>query len=185
MGAMYFCLHCFAGKEKESKRLIEELLTKVGTEEFDVWFPTRDVKLKKRGQYVNAVKAMFDGYLFIFWNGDDETLFPFKDITRIPGVIRFLTYDNGQKSLVGKDLNFINWIHTNNGHIKESKVLVTEGKKVHFVEGPLIGFDGNVIKVDKHHKKVVVRFEIGTQVTDVSFSADFVERNITITSLTD
>lgn len=177
---MYFCVHCFAGKEEESERLIKKLLTELGTFDFDIWFPTRDTKIKRLGRYVNKTVPLFNGYLFVFWDGEEEIDFPFREIQRIPGVVRFLTYNNNQRALMGKDLDFVNWIHNNNGRIKESKVMITEGKKVHFVEGPLVGFDGNVVKIDKHHKKVVVRFEIGTQITDVSFSADFVEKNITI-----
>lgn len=181
---MYFCLHCFVGKEKEAQEQIERMLKKNSGYDFDVWMPKREVKLKRNGKFVNAQKSMFDGYLFLFWNGDSEQEFPFREIVSIPGVIRFLSYDNGQKSLMGKDLAFVNWIHENSGIIKESKVMITEGKKVHFIEGPLVGFDGNVVKIDKHHKKVTVRFEIGENSTDVDFSADFIQKNIAIENLT-
>ncbi len=67
----------------------------------------------------------------------------------------------------------------NDGFIRQSKVLVREGQKVHIMEGPLKGFDGNVIKVDKHHKRVTLRFELGGTITDVSFTVDFIYANAT------
>jgi len=181
-GFMYFCIHCYSGKESEAKRLIAKQLSELGIEDFDIWFPTREVKIRRNGVFHNAEKALFEGYLFMFWDGDNEIEFPFRQLQAIPGVVRFLTYSNGSRSLIGRDLDLVNWVHTNDGKIKESKVLITEGKRVHFIEGPLVGFDGSVVKIDKHHKKVTVRFEIGTQVTDVSFSAEFIEKNITIES---
>lgn len=181
---MYFCAHVFSGKESETQRLIEKILTEKSNSDFDVWIPKRECKLKKQGRFVSVEKPMFDGYIFIIWNGDHEIEFPFREIVKLPGVVRFLSYDNGQKSLMGRDLEFVNWIHENNGVIKESKIMITEGKKVHFIEGPLVGFDGNVVKVDKHHKKVRVRFEIDGKTADIDFSADFVQKNVTIENFT-
>lgn len=181
---MYFCLHCFSGKEAGAKKLIEKILAEKTSFESEVWIPMKEYKLKRKGRFVNVTKPMFEGYLFILWNGDNETEFPFREIVALPGVVRFLSYDNGQKELIGKDLSFVSWIHDNSGVIRESKVMLTEGKKVHFIEGPLVGFDGNVVKIDKHHKKVTVLFEIEGKETQIDFSADFVQRNVTIENLT-
>ena len=63
------------------------------------------------------------------------------------------------------------------GYIKQSKVIYREGQRIHICDGPLKGFDGNVVKVDKHHKRIVLRFDIGGNVTDVSFSVDFLDSN--------
>lgn len=182
--AMYFCIHCFSGKEKEAIRLIDKVMENKPDFDYDVWTAKRECKLKKNGRFVNVEKPMFDGYIFMVWDGEDEKDFPFREIVRIPGIVRFLSYDNGQHALMGKDLSFVSWIHENEGTIKESKVMITEGKKVHFIEGPLVGFDGNVVKIDKHHKKVTVRFEIDGNTADIDFSADFVQKNISIENLT-
>ena len=116
---------------------------------------------------------MFSNYIFIYWNGEDESVFPFYELRRIPTVIKVLKYDDNSHALKGNDLAFAKWIHTHDGHIKQSKVIYREGQKIHICEGPLKGFDGNVIKVDKHHKRITVRFEFGEIVSDVSFSVEF------------
>ena len=45
-----------------------------------------------------------------------------------------------------------------------------------------MGFDGNVIKVDRHHKRIVLRFEIGSMVSDVNFSVEFLTSSAQSTS---
>ena len=170
---MYFCLSCFAGKEEETRERVSKFLEGATDCEFLVWFPKKEVREKRKGRYESIEKPMFSNYIFIYWNGEDETDFPFYELRKIPTVIKVLKYDDNSHALKGNDLAFAKWIHTHDGHIKQSKVIYKEGQKIHICEGPLKGFDGNVIKVDKHHKRITVRFEFGDIVSDVSFSVEF------------
>ncbi len=169
---MYFCAQVLTGKEIETKTSIERLLTNK-EEETVVWFPTKENREKRKGLETTVSKPLFPGYLFIFWDGDKEIDFPLIDIRRQTNVFRFLRYDNGSHALQGKDLEFAKWIHMHRGNIKRSKVVFKEGQRVHICEGPLTGFDGKVIKVDKHHKKIVLGFDFAGKITPVSFSVDF------------
>ena len=169
---MYFCLHVLTGKEIEVKTSIEKLL-KDSEFEFEVWFPSKENRERRQGKEYTVSKPLFPGYLFIFWDGEQELDFPQLDIRRTTNVIRFLSYDDGTLSLKGKDLEFAKWIHMHRGNIKRSKVVFKEGQRVHICEGPLLGFDGNVVKVDKHHKRITLSFELGGNATLVNFSVDF------------
>lgn len=174
---MYFCLNCLTLKEEETLRAVNRILGHMVEEDFLVWFPKRELSEKTQGQFRQVEKPMFPSYIFIYWNGERELDFPFHEIHRIPTVIRFLGYDDGSHALKGKDLSFAKWIHMHNGYIKQSKVVYREGQKVHICEGPLLGLDGNVVKIDKHHKRITLRFEIGSTCSDISFSVEFLERN--------
>ena len=170
---MYFCLSCFAAKEEETRDRVSKFLEGATDCEFLVWFPKKEVREKRKGRYESIEKPMFSNYIFIYWNGGNETDFPFYELRKIPTVIKILKYDDNSHALKGNDLAFAKWIHTHDGHIKQSKVIYKEGQNIHIFEGPLKGFDGNVIKVDKHHKRITVRFEFGEIVSDVSFSVEF------------
>ena len=172
-GTVYFCLSCFAAKEEETRERVSRFLEGATDCEFLVWFPKKEVHEKRKGRYETVEKPMFSNYLFIYWNGEDEKVFPFHEIRKIPTVIKVLKYDDSTHALKGKDLAFAKWIHTNDGHIKQSKVIYREGQRLHICDGPLKGYDGNVVKVDKHHKRIVVRFELGDIVSDVVFSVEF------------
>ena len=177
---MYFCVHCVAAKEEEARRRVTKLLSSVLDDEFLVWFPMKEVKEKRAGKYETVDKPMFSGYLFMYWEGSDERKFPIFDLKRLPTVISILDYDDGSHALKGKDLEFARWLHMHGGYIRQSKVIYREGQRIQICDGPLKGFDGNVIKVDKHHKRIVLRFEIGGNVTDVSFSVEFLDSNNTV-----
>ncbi len=160
-------------KEEEAKLRLTRLLSCSTDKEFLVWFPKKEVKEKRKGAYEIVERPLFPSYIFIYWDGENEVDFPFYEIRRMPTVIRILGYDDGTHNLKGKDLSFAKWIHMHDGFIRQSKVIYREGQRLHISEGPLKGFDGNVIKVDKHHKRITLRFEIGGNFSDVSFTVDF------------
>ena len=151
---MYFCLNVTTSREEEAKTRITKLLETSTEEEFLVWFPKKEVREKRQGRYESYERPLFPSYLFIYWNGDNEMFFPLHEIRRLPTVIRILGYDDGTHNLKGKDLSFAKWIHMHDGFIEQSKVVYREGQKLRIVEGPLKGMDGNVVKVDKHHKRI-------------------------------
>ncbi len=170
---MYFCINVMTAKEEESRLRISKLLESKGFEDFLVWFPKKEMKEKRKGLYATVERPLFPSYLFIYWEGELEMDFPFYEIRRIPNVIRILEYDDGTHNLKGRDMGFAKWIHMHDGFIRQSKVIYRPGQRLHIVEGPLRGFDGNVIKVDRHHKRITLRFELGEIVNDVSFSVEF------------
>ena len=174
---MYIGVHRAAAKEEGAEQRRCKLLSSALEEEFLVWFPMKEVKEKRAGKYESVDKPMFSGYLFMYWEGSDERRFPIFEMKRLPTVINILDYDDGSHALKGKDLEFARWLHMHGGYIKQSKVIYREGQRIHICDGPLKGFDGNVVKVDKHHKRIVLRFDIGGNVTDVSFSVDFLDSN--------
>ena len=176
--SMYFCLYCLSSKEETICTRITNLLSERFGDGFRVWFPKKEVREKKRGVYTSVEKPMFPNYLFIYWDGEVESEFPFVEIRRIPGVVRFLRYDDGSFDLKGNDLAFAKWIHMYGGFIKQSKVIFREGQKLHICEGPLRGFDGNVVKIDKHHKRITLRFEVAGNISCVSFSVEFLSNAV-------
>ncbi|MCR5760699.1 MAG: KOW motif-containing protein [Sphaerochaetaceae bacterium] len=171
---MYFCISCITGKEEQARDSITRFLSDKTEEEFTVWFPTKINKDKKQGVYTEQSHPLFPGYLFAYWEGENERDFPFYEVERIPQVIRFMRYDNGSRALLGDDFRYASWIHENRGEIKPSKVFYKEGTRLKIISGPLRGFDGQVVKVDRHHSRISVRFTVGQVTTDVSFSVDFI-----------
>lgn len=172
---MYFCLNCFAGKEEKVREAAEKCIETAGAGDFQVWFPLKQNREKRNGVFEMKDRPLFPGYLFIWWDGTDETVFPFREVQSINGAVRFLRYESGSRALMGTDLAYAEWIHLNRGVIRESKVRLREGQRLQIVEGPLKGFDGNVTKVDKHGRRIKVRFDLGGLISEVSFSVEFLE----------
>ncbi len=172
---MYFCLNCFAGKEERVRDSATRFLEKTPDGDFQIWFPLKQNREKRQGTVELRDRPLFPGYLFIWWDGTDEKLFPFGEIQKINGAIKFLRYENGSRALIGTDLAYAEWIHLNRGVIRPSKVRLQEGQRLQIVDGPLKGFDGSVTKVDKHGRRIKVHFDLGGIASDVTFSVEFLE----------
>jgi transcriptional antiterminator NusG len=176
---MYFCLNVMTTKEDDARLRVSRLLEVEGCEDFLVWFPKKEVRERRQGHYETVERPLFPSYIFIFWGGEREMDFPFHKIRKLPNVIRILEYDDGTHNLKGKDMSYAKWIHMHDGFIKQSKVIYKPGQKLHITEGPLKGFDGNVVKVDKHHKRITLRFELGGIISEVSFTVEFLSASST------
>jgi len=174
---VYFCINCVTGKEEEIRNRITKFLSLNITQDYQVRFPLKENSEKRNQKTETRNRPLFPGYLFIWWNGEDEKDFPFYDVYLMTGVVRVLKYDDGTHDLQGGDAVYARWIHTNNGLIRQSKVLLQEGQRLHILEGPLKGMDGNVVKVDKHHKRIKVRIDFAGRETDITFSVEFVEKS--------
>ncbi|MCR4676111.1 MAG: hypothetical protein K5634_02640 [Sphaerochaetaceae bacterium] len=177
---MYFCLSCLTGKESQAVENVQKYLEENIAEDFSVWFPQKINRDKKKGVYTEHKFPLFPGYLFIYWGGEDEINFPFHEIRKIPQIVKILKYENNSHALLGSDYNFAHWIHENDGEIKPSRVFCKEGSRLRIISGPLVGMDANVIKVDKHHKRITLRFTVGDKTSDISFSVDFINTSTSV-----
>ncbi|EYE87672.1 hypothetical protein Q428_11975 [Fervidicella metallireducens AeB] len=90
---------------------------------------------------------------------------------RVFNVIRVLEYEAGARELSGKDYEYAMWIFRNQGTILPSKVL-TEGKTVKVIEGPLLDEIGKIIRLDKHKKKAWVEIDFCGQSRIISLSVE-------------
>ena len=174
---MYFCINCVTGKEEEIRNRITKFLSLNIQQDYQVWFPLKENSERRNQKTETRNRPLFPGYLFIWWNGEDEKCFPFYDLYLMTGVVRVLKYNDGSHNLQGSDAVYARWIHTNNGIIRQSKVLLQEGQRLHILEGPLKGMDANVVRVDKHHKRIKVRIDFAGRETDIIFSVEFVEKS--------
>jgi transcriptional antiterminator NusG len=174
---VYFCINCVTGKEEEIRNRITKFLSLNIQQDYQVWFPLKENSERRNQKTETRNRPLFPGYLFIWWNGEDEKCFPFYDLYLMTGVVRVLKYNDGSHNLQGSDAVYARWIHTNNGIIRQSKVLLQEGQRLHILEGPLKGMDANVVRVDKHHKRIKVRIDFAGRETDIIFSVEFVEKS--------
>lgn len=176
---------CKTGKENLAVDQCKKLISDSPASEYDfaVWFPSKEVTEKHGTTYTKVTRPLFPGYVFIRWDGLDESQFPFSGLQKLPPVVKVLNYSDRSHALIGNDLKYAMWIDSNSGFITQSKVFFTPGQKIHIVQGPLVGFDGNVVKVDRHHKRITLRFDFDGNSTEISFTVDFLEQNITAKNL--
>lgn len=158
-------MFCKTGSEKDVVQSLTVLNNK-----YKAIAPTRILQEKRKGKWMDREQILFPGYVFLYSEEEVES----ELIKRVPGFYKILGYDAEFKELQGMDYEYSMWIYRHQGRIKPSKVL-TIGKTVKVIEGPLLDCLGTIVKLDKHKRRVWVEFEFAGQIRRVSLSAECVE----------
>ncbi len=140
----WYCLFCKAGQEHNVMRMLEERGA-MGLAPLAVHaHPTGQGTEKER-------RRLLPGYVFF----EQEEAPDWAGIIRHSAVLRVLHYRDETPELRGEDLSFVRWLRVHEGLIDVSQV-VKVGTKIAFVGGPLVGMDGQVLKVNKARRQVQI-----------------------------
>lgn len=157
-----YCIFC--KKSKESKvakyfNLLEEEIVAIA--------PTKVLYEKRQGSWVSKEVSLIPNYVFVYANDNIDI----KRISKLSDAYRPIQYDDGQRELAGKDLEYALWIHKNQGKIEVTKY-IQWGETIKVVEGPLTDHIGIIQKMDKHKRRIWVSFDFAGQSRVVALSAE-------------
>jgi transcriptional antiterminator NusG len=162
-GESVYCLACFSGQE----RTVEDFLKRSG---YKVISAIAERYVVKRDKRCKEFRSLLPGYVFMI--GDESPAWDI--IIRFRYISRPLRYGDGSMCLRGGDLEFARWLQRHNGVIETSKV-VQEGAKIKIISGPLMEYEGKIIKVNKRQKCAAVQIVSEKIPCTVWLSFDFIE----------
>jgi transcription antitermination factor NusG len=157
-----YCLYCKTGSE----RVIAQHLSQMD-KTLTALAPIKQIPEKRQGFWQYKEQALLPGYVFLYTAADP--LPPLR--TMVNNLYRVLSYETGVKELSGQDELYAQWIYRHHGQIEPSAVLV-EGGKIRVISGPLLDFEGKIIKLDKHKRRAWVSFEFDGQGRTICIGAE-------------
>ena len=135
---------------------------------FQLHFPRRNVDIRRGGRLHKATAAVFPGYIFIEAEEDDIIAEQWA-FRRTDGFFRFLKSNQNIRPLVDRDLELVLHFIKRAGPVAGiSRVYFNENSRIVVVDGPLMGLEGRIIKVDKRKKRAKVKLSL----YDDSFAID-------------
>ena len=140
----WYCLFCKGGQEQNVMRMLEERGARPLAPLAVHLRPGREGMEKTR-------QRLLPGYVFF----EQEDAPDWAGIGRHSAVLRVLHYQDEQPELKGADLAFVRWLEMHEGLIDVSEVMKV-GTKIAFVSGPLVGMEGQVLKVNKGRRQVQI-----------------------------
>jgi transcriptional antiterminator NusG len=113
--------------------------------------------------------GIFPGYIFIEL-GDDEDIIAYQwSFRSTDGFFRFLKSNQNICALTGRDLEVVMHFIRKVGPVAGvSKVYFDENSRIVVTEGPLMGLEGKIIKVDKRKGRAKIKLDL----YDDSFAID-------------
>ena len=155
---MYYVIQVKTGKEQQA---IEDILkNKPDDASFDVFSPYRKSFRKYKGVMREVVERCFPGYIFVETNNVREL---FRQLYFTPGFQKLLGREEGTENFVPLDKDESRMIDilysANNNRITEiSNIEVKEGETIRVLDGPLVGLETQIKKVNLHKRTVLVEF---------------------------
>jgi transcriptional antiterminator NusG len=115
--------------------------------------PKRVVPEKRNGKYEKVLKKLFPGYILVQTELNDEM---YQSIKYIPHLIKILGYGTNYSPINEAEIAMILKLINNEGIIDYSKVLI-ENSTVHVKDGPLIGLEGLITRINKHTRRAKIK----------------------------
>lgn len=169
---MYYVIWTLTGKEDIVK---DEIVAQIGQENKEkIHILTRERKQKYRSEWQIRKEKLFPGYLFM----DLEV----SQVEPVRQALRKAT-EHAKVLKTGDELYPI--------HAQEEQLLrrltgdttnvavsvgVIEGDKIIVREGPLVGMEGMIKRIDRHKRMAVLEVELFNRVSEVKVGLEIVEK---------
>ena len=172
---MYYVIQVQTGKEE---KVIEDIKRYKKHEDiFDVFSPSMKQLRKYKDGWKEVTVKCFPGYLFV---ETDDVKQLFKDLYWIEGFTKLLGKEEGSENFLPlnkEESRVIDILYSEeSGRTTEiSDITIEKGDKIRVVSGPLMGFEGYIVKKNLHKRQVTVK---------ISLAGRGVEANVGINIIT-
>lgn len=167
MMSRWYALHVRTGEELDVKKAIEK---KVGCMAL---VPQRTLKERKKGFWHKVTRTVFPGYVFIKTDMEPKTYYK---ISRIPSLISILGKDRekfkGVEDIPEEEMQVVFRF----ADCSISDVYI-EGEKVIVASGPLKGYEGQIVKIDKRRFRAKVNISLMGEPRLVELGINFITKS--------
>jgi transcriptional antiterminator NusG len=126
-----------------------------------VYFPKRRIDIRRKGVVTQSTTAVFPGYIFVEVNDAEDIHLYQWAFRRTEGFFRFLKSNQNITPMADRDLEVALHFIKNVGPVAgKSRVYFNENSRIVVVEGPLMGLEGRIIKVDKRKGRAKIKLDL-------------------------
>ena len=166
---MWYVIQVYTGRELE---IAQQCRDRVAEEGEDVFVPLAERWTKIRGERTLITSRLFPGYVFI----ETERIEDFyKRLNRIYGMTKVLRTGDEMTPIQKEEEEYLRRLGGEEHVAKYSEGSI-EGDKLVVTSGPLKDFEGNVKKILRHKRLVVMEVSLLGQTVEVTLGLGIVER---------
>jgi transcription termination/antitermination protein NusG len=131
----------------------------------------KKMKSRRRGKPVTLVNPVFPGYIFL--QCQEETIPPelIAALKRTKHFTRILPATDHIKALDERDSRIIRQLVSFGKEIGPSLVTFDENNRIKIIEGPLLGMEGRIVRVDRRKRRAKITLELEN--SPISFDLGF------------
>lgn len=145
----WYVLHVETGSENKVKYAIDKI------KGVRALVPKQEKIERRKGKNISIIRRLFPSYVFCKTNLTHDIYYRIKDI---PRVYKFLGTEKPE-AIENREIMHILNMCSDKEIIGISDAFILD-KNIKIVKGPLVGLEGQIIKVNKRKGRVKVKFDI-------------------------
>ena len=162
----YYAIQVKTRSEEKYIRLFKALHPEIT---LPLHFPRRQIDIRRKGIIRKSTSAIFPGYIFVELEEEDDILKYHWSFRRTDGFFRFLRSNQNILPLADRDLELVlHYIKKVGPLAGKSRAYLNENSRIVITEGPLMGLEGKIVKVDKRKGRAKIKLDL----YDDAFSID-------------
>ena len=143
---------------------------------FPIHFPQRSLSIRKNGKTRVSTVPVFPGYLFVEAENDEQIKSSQWEFRKTEGFFRFLVSNQDITPLANEDLELVMHFIKKAGPVAgKSKVYFNENSRIVVVDGPLLGLEGRIIKVDKRKGRAKIMLDLYNDSFGIDLGFEIIE----------
>lgn len=166
---MWYVIQVYTGKELE---IVQQCRERVMVEGEDVFVPLAERWTKIRGERTLITSRLFPGYVFIETDRIGDF---YKRLNRIYAMTKVLRTGEEMTPIQPEEEEYLRRLGGEEHVVKYSEGYI-EGEKLVVISGPLKNFAGNVKKVLRHKRLVVMEVPLLGRTVEVTVGMGVVEK---------
>lgn len=169
---MYYVIWTLTGKENIVR---DEILAQIGQENKEkLHILTRERKQKYRGEWQMRKEKLFPGYLFM--DLDATQVEPVREVLRrATEHAKVLKTGDELYPIHAQEEQLLRRLTGDTTNVAVSVGMI-EGDKIIVREGPLVGMEGMIKRIDRHKRMAVLEVELFNRVSEVKVGLEIVEK---------
>ena len=170
MSKHWYVVQVFRGQE-------DNFIQRLNNEDYEVFTPKQIQLLKRRDCMIKAMKPLFPGYIFIATDKDYTSFRKYyqQEISMIEGCVRILKYKDDVEALYPHERMFIERF-VNKDKVIDSSIGFIEGDHIRIIEGPLVGNESLIKKINRHKRTALVEITLFGELQSIELSCEIIAK---------
>jgi len=167
----WYAVQVRSGKEDE---IVNACQIYVDNHALNECFIPRCKKMKKfRGKWHNVEEILFKGYVFMITDYIDEL---YIELKKIPDLTKILGNDGENIYPIRKEEAMFLTRFGGKNHMVDISYGFIEGDVIRISDGPLMGQEGNIIKIDRHKRIAYINVSLFDRETTVQVGLEIISK---------
>ena len=167
---MWYVIQVTTGKEEQ----ILNMIKKYGVQEYlkECFIPKYERRKKYLGQWHQEEAVLFPGYIFII---SDEVEGLYQALKQVPQLTKLLGVGEKWTPMTKEDIAIIEALSGKERVVKHSEGYIV-GSKVTITNGPLMGMEAMIRRIDRHKRMAWMEIEIFGRKTEIQAGLEIIRK---------